>query len=1119
MDRNRIVGVHATAAGSGYLLAPRLVLTSAHLAENADTPTSVFVPGVPVTYRGSVVWRGDPDGCSDAALVHITDPVWTPPTVSSPRWGRTVTQQPGLPCQTWGFPAFARPSAAVAEIEQVTGSLNPGDGYVADRYIIKLDKHPPEDLNASPWRGMSGAAVYSGELLMGVVSAALVHRGNAALGVVPAYLLLDDPDFSATVERYAGATALRWEAAELQHLRDPQAAEHAAGVARTPAPLLTAHRAIVPFRPGREGLLSELTAWADEPHVSAWLIHGRGGQGKTRLACHFSDLMAGQGWAVLWLTPDSDRADLRIVREVRSRLLIIIDYADARVEQVAALCAELHRSPSSQAIKVLLTARTNGPWWQETSTRSDAAADVIDSARISELAPLDQSREARTSTYRASMTAFAEAMEAMPTGPRHDWKDLSARIVNRQLVQDPGDGVTVLAVQMAALADLLDAGLPPAPGVAGSRAVEERVLIHERRYWGYTAREQRLDFLGSALLGDLVAACVVSGPAIVDDLESVLNTIPELTDQPLLVRARLRSWLMSMYPGTGPGLFGGLAPDRVAERLVGRIMDDRDRPCVLSAVVDTITDHPAAVRFLTVCTRAATHPDLAFAGERLTGWCMQHRKTLMLAAIEVITRSEEPDPLLTALHRVIEDTTTDLGTLLSYQAVLPTRTVALASTAVILARTVSTRTRNATPRADVHRQLLAYSLNELAMRLLTLGPSQEALAAATEAFQIRSELAIERPAECPTALESLNIVQLTLGAMGRWDQALAVVDCALATYRMMPFSLQVEHIHDIALIVNNRAQRLLNTGRPEEAADAARAAVALHLTLDQGGHGQTRDNLAMSLHNLAQALRARCLFESALAAAESCVQIRRAAAEDNPDAMLPQLRLGLITLSDIEAHRGNSARALDAAQEALLISRRLDAQSSHATRESLIHSLNNHAIRLGEVGLQYEALESIEEAVRLCSEMHDLDSALYLPQMAMCLHNRAVRFGTVGRLDDRLADSTAALHMYRLLAETHPDIYLPDVAMCLGNHAENLCDLGHHEQALAAARRALRIRQGLAEHDPVAQLPEVVVGYQRLALILILLNRRPEARRALRGAEAARLKLHQIRNGRHSVAT
>ncbi|MFC8045334.1 hypothetical protein [Nocardia sp. NPDC057353] len=1085
-------------------------MTSAHLAEHAEAAVSVFVPGSPTTYRAEIVWRGSPDGRTDAALVHISDPAWEPPALSSLTWGRTVTQQPGLPCQSWGLPKFARPSDASTEIEQVTGSLNPGDGYVADRYIVKLDNHPPDDLRPSPWSGMSGAAVHSGELLMGVVCADPAHRGHAALVVVPSYLLLADPDFTATLERYAGAQALRCEAAELQQLHDSLAVDHASSVARTPAALLTARHATVPFRPGREGLLAELTAWADEPHVPAWLMHGRGGQGKTRLARHFGARMARRGWAVLWLKRGSEQADLRIVRAVRSKLLIIVDYAEGEVEQIAALCEELIHSPASCTIKVLLTARTAGPWWQELAAKSDAAADVIDTARVSELTPLDQSPEARTSTYRAAVTAFAAAMEALQFGPKCDWQDLGTHILDRPVVRDPGDGATVLAVQMAALADLLDAGLTPAPGVIGSRAVEERVLRHERRYWEYTARGQRLENLGSALLDDLVAACVVSGPVTVDDLDSVLSVIPELIDQPLLVRTRLRSWLISVYPGAGPGLFGGLAPDRLAERLVGSIMSDRDRSCVLSAVVAAIADHPAAVHFLTVCTRAATHPDLAFASERLTGWCVQHRETLMVAAIEVVTRTEEPDPLLTALHRVIDDASTELGTLLSYQLVLPTRTVALASTAVKLARIVATRTRNAAQRADDQRTLLAYSLNELANRLLPLGPSTEALAAAAEAFQIRSELAIEQPARCPAALESLNLVQLALGLLGRWEQGLAVVDHALATYRLMPFALQVENMDAIAMVVNNRAQRLLNVGRWAEAADAARAAVALHLTLDEGKPGRARNDLAMSLLNLAEALGARCLFASALGPAEASVQIRRDAAEEDPDAVLPQLRLSLVTLSNIQANLGYSARAREASTEALHISRRLDTEGSPATRQMLVRALSNHAVRLGEDDMQHEALGTIEEAVRLCRELHALDPALYLPDMAMCLHNRAVRLGTVGRLEERLADSSAALDMYRLLAKSRPDPYLTDVAMALGNHAENLYDLGRREQGLAAARGTLRIRQDLATRDPVAQLPHVYVAFRRMGAMLNLLLRRSEAQWAFWGAEAAVLTLHRL---------
>ncbi len=68
-----------TRHGSGYVVAPRLVLTSAHATGEVDTRVTVFAAGAPETWSGVVVWRGAPGGRDDAALVAVDDPAWSPP--------------------------------------------------------------------------------------------------------------------------------------------------------------------------------------------------------------------------------------------------------------------------------------------------------------------------------------------------------------------------------------------------------------------------------------------------------------------------------------------------------------------------------------------------------------------------------------------------------------------------------------------------------------------------------------------------------------------------------------------------------------------------------------------------------------------------------------------------------------------------------------------------------------------------------------------------------------------------------------------------------------------------------------------------------------------------------
>ena len=91
MEVTRVVAVQpgdsrdgSAGPGSGYVIAPRLVLTSAHAVPDPGTPGSgtpgrgravqVLVAADPVAYTGVVVWRGTPGGRDDAALVESTTP-------------------------------------------------------------------------------------------------------------------------------------------------------------------------------------------------------------------------------------------------------------------------------------------------------------------------------------------------------------------------------------------------------------------------------------------------------------------------------------------------------------------------------------------------------------------------------------------------------------------------------------------------------------------------------------------------------------------------------------------------------------------------------------------------------------------------------------------------------------------------------------------------------------------------------------------------------------------------------------------------------------------------------------------------------------------------------------
>ena len=128
---------------------------------------------------------------------------------------------------------------------------------------------------SSPWAGLSGAALFAGDLLVGVIVIDTPSFRSGRLTAVPMWRLLDDPGYLAAVESHGCHS--HWEAVELADLFERRQVR-----LTSPASLLRADAGVVAFR-GRAELLERLRTWcAESAGLSGQLAVGPGGQGKTR---------------------------------------------------------------------------------------------------------------------------------------------------------------------------------------------------------------------------------------------------------------------------------------------------------------------------------------------------------------------------------------------------------------------------------------------------------------------------------------------------------------------------------------------------------------------------------------------------------------------------------------------------------------------------------------------------------------------------------------------------------------------------------------------------------------------------------------------------------------------
>ncbi|RST15560.1 tetratricopeptide repeat protein [Streptomyces sp. WAC05374] len=821
-----------------------------------------------------------------------------------------------------------------------------------------------------------------------------------------------------------------------------------------PSRMLNARFQVVEFT-GRTAELASLRRWRDEGAGLAvrWL-HAPGGQGKTRLAEHFAQEAAGDGWLVVTAThgpgtvlPPPGSQDLRAGAAPERGTLLIVDYADRwpLSHLLLLLGNALLDRPGGRGARVLLLARGEDAWPGVRAAVAERRAGTSSQflPPLSETSPggagsvAFDGAEAGAGSVLSDATGAgaprAEMFAVARDGFAARYGVPSAGIAPPAALTGADFGLT-LAVHMAALV-AVDARRSGRRAPADLAGLTGYLLDREHLHW-------------ARLHGDGGHEVAPSGPAFVTPPDVMNRTVftAALTGPvaPAAGRAALGGLDLRLpvervladhavcYPPADPGrdtVLEPLYPDRLSEDFLALTLPGHE------------ADYPAqvwAARTVGTLLRAAPGTPAGRSGAAGSPSWTPRAVTFLAAAAQHWPHvgPRHLFPLLDAAPELaVTGGATALSTLAALDDIPPALLEAVAAHFPSYHR----------PSPDLDAGIAAVSGRLLPHRL-------------ARAANV-NERAIEHHQH-----------GIRLFHAGRLEEALAMAEAAVTALRAVdrrriphpPSAREVEA--NLAVALKTYGTRLASLGRRAEALAVTEEAVTLLRGL--AGHDERFvPALAGALLTLGRDLSRAGRWREAAAAAEECVRLHRALAASDPEQHEPDLSAALVTLGLCHGQTGRPGEAVAAVRDGVAILRRLATAEPSAYAPALANALSNLAAALARTGHQ-DGVPTAREAADLYRRLATVNPAVYEPELADVLAGLALRLLQAGQPREGLSAAYEGVTILRRLAARQPEAHAHALAEALGALSTMLLVTRRLDEAVAVADECAAVRRRMAEADP-----------------------------------------------------
>ncbi len=504
------------------------------------------------------------------------------------------------------------------------------------------------------------------------------------------------------------------------------------GTAESALRLLRAEYQLTPFQSRDELTIledfCERVAAGDRTGLA--IVHGAGGAGKTRLALELADRLRAAGWYAGPLRDElPDPASVSWLATVTAPVCVLIDYADARVQETRALLQTLNGRSGPPAVVLLSARSTEGEWLTEILGRqtSSAQAHVIEDIELPDVHPRAHD------VYRRTHERLRQDATDPPTLPA------------------PRRGSHWTTLDLVLLGWVAAHGKRELPTT--SQDLYDEILEHEQRYWARAYTRITGQPSPDPELLARAGACLCLLTPTKDGAADALRAVEPLHEDARWRHDVARALSTCLDPGAGQRL--SIRPDPVGDHHLLATL--QRSPALLTRCLPEDVEGERLLEALLVLTRAAH--DNATAAAAHTELLLRAQPRRWPAVLAVATALGGPGR--DALESVVSSPDCPIP-LEELSHELPLHSSGLWRLAVLVD---DRRLREASADDQPHRAALLLAVSH---RHALAGDRAGALTAIDEAVRIRRKLAQANPAAfLPTLATSLSSLSDQLAESGQ----------------------------------------------------------------------------------------------------------------------------------------------------------------------------------------------------------------------------------------------------------------------------------------------------------------------------------------------------------------